>query len=915
MKLRTYLLLTFITLTSALSAQSTDKIPIPTGLEQGYPRIYVTNQEKPELESTIADNQWAQNVVQGIHGRIDGYVAKHVGEPEWMPSRLMMNWNTKTKDVYIKGIFFSHDGGEAAPVPTVKFAGSRDYTTTYMMPSIEETMPYMDDPRGVYFPNRANKDNAFEWADPAKTGGIIVKMNERIISLARDAAFIYWLEGDEKYAKFAFDVFDVYMQGMYYRREPIDLDHGHIQTLIGFTCFQVIHESTLKHISELYDFLYGYIDTKHQSNIEGYEQTIKRWTDQIIKNGVPQNNWNLHQANIILKAAMILKDNEHYSDKKGRGYYIDYILNVTSMRQWSLTKLIDFGYDTNNGIWAECPGYSISVTNEMMRFVEDYYRAFDFDLLPYLPVMYKAVEVLPQYIFPNGDMVAFGDSNYAPISTGSIRDMIRMAQQTGDKKSEAKFTSMYRLFEKSADQVSSYKPKASIESLFESKPLEIDKKYETASLDEYITQTFYAPSVSWHVQRMGTGKDGLMASLNASLGNHMHANGINLELYGKGMVQGADPGKGTNYLQAAYLEYYSQFPAHNTVMVDGASSYTEMMSYHAFELNGEYPKSETTDGYYENLTYADVYFVEPETQSDQNRTFAIVRNSESSGYYVDVFRSKRKNGKDQFHDYYYHNLGQTMQIQDASGKPMSLIAEDKIGFAGGHLYALDYMWDEKYASTSEDYQVEWKIDYPEAEEDIFMNLWMKGSPDREIYSIQSPACKSFKDTKSFPYNVSEDPYQTFIARQYGQAWDAPFVSIYEPSTSTQGRSIESIEGFDDENGDKSFAGVKVVNKSGRQDYIFSSYGQHKAKYKDMESDASYAIISVYSDSKYEMLLGGGSYLSFGQTTIQTSDKTNVFIKVEGNKLSIDNQASAKITINGKTLELAEGELRDIKLKK
>ncbi|MBM6993913.1 MAG: heparinase II/III family protein, partial [Prevotella sp.] len=33
-----------------------------------------------------------------------------------------------------------------------------------------------------------------------------------------------------------------------------------------------------------------------------------------------------------------------------------------------------------------------------------------------------------------------------------------------------------------------------------------------------------------------------------------------------------------------YAEYYSQFPAHNTVCVDGISSYPVMMSNHAFEM-------------------------------------------------------------------------------------------------------------------------------------------------------------------------------------------------------------------------------------------------------------------------------------------------------------------------------------------
>ncbi len=69
-------------------------------------------------------------------------------------------------------------------------------------------------------------------------------------------------------------------------------------------------------------------------------------------------------------------------------------------------------------------------------------------------------------------------------------------------------------------------------------------------------------------------------------------------------------------------------------LVDGASSYTEMLSYHAFDLIGEYPKSEQKTGYYSNITYSDVYFLEPETRSDQSLMVSIVKTEEYMGYYA-----------------------------------------------------------------------------------------------------------------------------------------------------------------------------------------------------------------------------------------------------------------------------------------
>ncbi|MDO6809770.1 six-hairpin glycosidase [Zobellia galactanivorans] len=910
----TYAVMTcFCLLTTYLSAQGPTAIPLPENLEQGYPRLYITQSEKKELQKTIKKEQWAKEVLQGIHERIDAHVERHVTDPEWMVSRLQMYWKTKATNVYVNGVDYSHADGEA-PVPTVRFTGSRNSATQYAKPKLEEIMPYMDDPRGLYLPNKTKEDRPFEWVEQSKTGNIIVSINEEIIGLARDAAFISWLENDERYSKFAYDIFHTYMEGMSYRSEPIDLLNGHIQTLVGFTHFQVIHERALREIAILYDFLHPFIEANHPENIAMYDKTIKRWTDQVIKNGVPQNNWNLHQANIILKAAMVLQDNDHYEDKKGREYYVNYILNVTSARQWSLTKFIDYGYDESNGVWNECPSYSLGVTSSLTHFIRDFDNTFDHNLLPYTPVITKAVKMMPQYLFPNNQIVAFGDSYYGPISTEAIADMIRIAQKNGNHGLEEEFTGLYRLFvDDNQPGNNRGRNSKSIASLFASKPLELNPKYKKHDIKDYMTQTFNAPNVSWHVQRMGTGKDGMMVSLNGSLGNHMHANGINMELYGKGFVQGADPGKGANYLEPIYLEYYSQFPAHNTVMVDGASSYTEMLSYHAFDLMGEYPKSEQKSGYYVDITYSDVYFLEPETRSDQSRLVSIVRTGKETGYYVDVFRSKKQRKGDKFHDYYYHNLGQSMKVMDADGHPLELSPSEEMAFAGGHLYALDYMWDKKSVRLEGDYQTEWKIDFPEGQEDVFMNLWMKGTEGREVFAIKSPPNKAFRGDHGLPYEVDKAPYLTLAARQHGPAWEKPFVAVYEPFTSAEGKSIEKISGFADENGNPEFTGIHIRHKSGREDFVFSSANHKKVNYKGMATDATYTLVGHEKNGDWVVFVGNGKEVAAKGYTISASDIGNVVLELRGGELFLHNEVPVTIAHTHSEVRFNAGALRKITL--
>ena len=50
--------------------------------------------------------------------------------------------------------------------------------------------------------------------------------------------------------------------------------------------------------------------------------------------------------------------------------------------------------------------------------------------------MEKAVKVLPQYQFPSGQTVGFGDTYYGSVSANAIKDLVRIAQKYDDKKLE-----------------------------------------------------------------------------------------------------------------------------------------------------------------------------------------------------------------------------------------------------------------------------------------------------------------------------------------------------------------------------------------------------------------------------------------------------------------------------------------------
>lgn len=754
--------------------------------------------------------------ISKLKAKIENVMSQVDKQPDWLYSRLQMFWKTKASDVFVNGEAFAHPGGERAAEPTVKYNGTRGFESQYNRPKLEDLVPYDDDEQGnVTYINKVT--GKMEKTSPAKTGCNIAGVNRYIIGIARDAARIYAATGDMRYGQMAAKVFDVYMKGIAYRNVPIDLNHGHQQTLVGMTTFEVIHEDVINELTQMYPLIKPLVKND-QAVIEA---GFKKWAENIIANGVPHNNWNLFQADFITKIALVLQDNQAYADGKGKQYYLDYIVNQNSIRQWSMNKLIDFGFDANSKTWYESPGYSTTVLSSICDFANMLDEKAGIDLFKQRPILKEAVKTSAEYLFPNRMIAGFGDTHPGYLNTGGIDQVLKYATRHKNKN----LISEMNLLKNAVA------PKAPI-----------------SEIEAYTSTLFYAPNVSWIAMRSGMDKQhGLMASVNASLGNHQHANGISLELYGKGYVLGPDAGIGrTLYSGLDYLEYYSQMPAHNTVVVDGVSSYPVMMSQHAFKVVASYPEvskeqpaskklsekklsiqkdSELKD----KITYATVSFIEPETQAQQQRTTAIVKTSAKGGYYIDVFRSKKKEGGDKTHDYFYHNLGQEMKVMDAaSGLSLDMKPTEELAFAGGHLYAYSYIYDKKSAEMQNSVKTQFVtkilddkvVEAMDGQREITMTMWMKKDENRTIFQALSPVNLEYERMPNQPYKVDEQPVLTFVARQKGEAWNHPFVCVYEPSSDTEPGDIASVDYFTPS--EPSAVGIIVKLKDGTEQRIVCS---------------------------------------------------------------------------------------------
>ena len=866
-----YLLLvwTALVLHCSLSAQD---IEVPAVFHIAHPRLPGGSNDKANLQRLVQEESWAKDSYQQLKQSVDPYVTRHQTDTAWIVSRLQMYWKTHATDVFIKGGVYDHAEGYA-PVPTVRFTGTRDAVSVYAAPEIEDIQPCMDDPRGLLYVNTSLPGKPLEWAPQARTGRVVEAINRQLMNMAQTAAFVYWISGEEKYARFAFDLFNAYMNGMYYRKEPYDLNHSHNQTLVGLSSFEVIHEDILNELAGCYDFLYNYIKTKAAAQIPLYDACLKKWADLILKNGVPFNNWDLIEARFVMTIALLLQNDADYSDGKGMHYYLDFILNRNMTRQWSLRRLVQYGYDAHTGIWAECPGYSMNVVNDFMSFVSMFDRILHIDLFKQLPVLQKAVLGTAQYMFPNGYIAGFGDTHYTPLATTAIRQAVENAQKNHKPGQEALFTAMLKMVDSlnAANAVaegvtpgSTHSSTGSgIAALLNRSSFRLSPALPAGNPVDCMSASFYAPNVSFLVQRNGLDyANGLMVTQSGSLGNHAHANGISIELYGKGIVLAPDGGIGTSYFQPDYAEYYAQFPAHNTVVVDGISAYPVMKSNHGYAVKSCYPLPSADKNIFPLVNFADLYFLEPETNAGQNRLTGIIRTSDSSGYYVDIFRSARKDQRDKRHDYFYHNLGQQLVLTDPDDHPLQLQPTTQLSFADGDQFGYDYLWNKQSVQPARDIKATYHLAIPGRKE-VQMHVWMKGEAGREIFSVKAPPSKAFRNSM-IPDSIASLPLLTLVSRQTGEAWSHPFVAVYEPSVEASA-SVKAVHYFNpDDAAVNNFTGIAVQNKTGSTEYIFATPNSLQTiRYRDKQFSGTYAVISEDTTGVHYLFLGNGSRLSKG----------------------------------------------------
>jgi hypothetical protein len=858
---------------------------------QIHPQIYITNEEKQDFLDRMEQSERVGEFMEGLTTHLEPYVERHKTDPEWIVSRLQMYWNTRYKEVYVKGMDFSHGEGRA-PVPTVRFSGSRDWATDYLRPELEDIIPCMDDERGLYLQNGKKEGQPWEWVHPSETGHIIEGINREILDLAEDAAFKYWISGGEKYAVFASDIFMKYVEGMYHRDPPRTIGDHRNAMLMGLQTFEVIHEGVIEPVTVCYDFLYDYL-RENGADLNMIQEVFRKWADQEIKYGVPHNNWNMMQARFITYLAIALENDAFYADGRGQQYYIDQVLNQNSEKQKALKDVMKI-YDPVTAIWPEVAGYSTMVTDDILEIYALMDKTLNNNLLATYLTIENAALASFNYLYPNGFTTAYGDAKHSRPRFNSLELLISNYRKYGKTHKEDLMTGQLKRF----IQDGAYS-REEIRSLFRMFYYveELKDVPAASSFSSLVNPTFYSPNVSWVVQRNGHSlENGMMVSKNASLGNHSHTNGVNIELYAKGMVIAPDCAAGISYWSKDHIEYYSRFAAHNTVVVDGISDYRNMRGTQAFEVNSIYPSTDGPNPLFSDFTLSDVTFTEPSTDARQQRFTGTVRTGETTGYFIDIFRSARKDGKDKKHEYLFRSQGAPPILQTFHGNEIPIVETDELSSAKGDLVGYDYFETKRAARWDDHFLARFKM--PSfLGETLHLNLWMQGNQAREIFSVEAPYSRAISE-ESVPAVLYHKPLPTLVVRQNGEARTRPFVAILDAYTESEGQSVIKVDYFLPENENPGFVGIKVHSENDRHDLVFNDESPDSENIFDHgEFRGRYGVLSKVGKDFHSMLLNSGTLFKHGNMSIEIPGKPgDVFIRQMQGGFEMDSPQPFTLTI-------------------
>jgi hypothetical protein len=852
------------------------------------PHILVNDGDKQVVLDKIKNQAWAGSILEEISKSVTPYVERHATDPQWILSRYLMN---RIPGKHYTKVFADDAGARLinwtgnAPVPTVRVgtylrSPITEKGSPYRKPNIEDLVPYdTSKVMLLYNPEIGKK----EWVDPQ---AFISDINGDINDLALDAAILFWLRGDTRYAKFAADILDQWAKGAFYQEAIV----GPCRT--GFLDMQTLGDASYRSIILAYDFVKPFM-RQNGYDLHWYETVFEKFASTLAFRGFWNNNWYAAESSTMVFATLNLEN------KQKKDYYLQFILSKDTINggcgQLALPSTVE-KWLTPDGHWKEPGGYhNYPVGNLLISALA--LEKNGYNVFQKFPALFKASYAMLKYSFPNLTVGGFGDTGRASQSTESLEVGLIGAVKYNHPILPDMLASMNKLI----DGGKYKRENSGFIGLLCYLP-DLPSTNSTFRWPRTGTLDF----AKYFIQRNGTDiKTGLMVGVQGATYNHNHCNGMAMELYGLGEVLGIDAGTGPNYEHPLHRNYYSQWAAHNTVVAAGSSSSVPFSgaagtkNIGQIELAAMEPLSDQ-EAVSDDYSFTDTRYLDKSTNTNQSRTLALIRTSSSSGYYVDIFRSDNTI----CNDYVYHNIGDEVNFLNTRRQPLKTVPASYPRTENDYPGFRFFTDVEKLEGVNDNLTALFSISDDQSK-DLFMQVLISGTEGRTYYKAKSLKTKTsgrYYSGKSLP---------VFTIHTNAEARTKPFVTVFEPFQGKNG--FKSVQIVVEKSADPgNFTAMTVFSKDKSYQEIFQSVDPGKSYQAKNGSLTGYFGIAGFENGKLcTLYLGKGKEISnSGYALSSKSPDGSACLTITGKTIKITSNQAVNVSVPNsevKRITLKNGE--------
>lgn len=719
----------------------------------------------------------------------------------------------------------------------------------------------------------------------------------KYLQIGVDCGVLYFLTEDENYAQCAADILHAFVEGVLQLTPSEETGNG------GWIYpSDYLREARVfgAQAPIIYDFIASYLEKNTKVydigkndftnfSMDNAQKVFLTYANLAAYHGHRGSNWSVLMSFSLVQNALALNDLEE------RKKYLDFYLTEGTSKQDALPDISE-NYKNEGDVYPETSQYSNGVaayTTRMMLILNKYNPSLKLGQKYYkIPF---SLDRWNNLRYPNNEIIRFGDGHRAFHVPYSSYDMAYLlGEQDGVGKLTNKFGPLITKsiqegkynranVGKRSDGASVYFTPTQLLWLHKTKEYSIENTVLPRTDDFSHAGVFLQRNLS----STNKPEDGLMCFVGGAHMVHGHASGMDMELYGLGEVLGVDHGRG-KYRTDLHENYSRLFAAHNTVIVNGASQGEGdwvNLGMNTVELVTMEPMP-LEKAISPNYSFTRTRFLDDKgykAEAVQERTMALIRTSPTTGYYVDVFRSK-SDLPNQYHDYLYHNIGDELNFLN---KDLDLKSDENRFYTnanGEHIRNRKYknpgwhFFKEVKSSNAYKSDVKAQFEINKLNKKGCMNVFIVENKNREYTKVMAP--KTFEAPA--PYKNSPTP--TLVVRQKGETWTNPFAVIYEPSFDKNSKNgIQSVTKLEI-NG--VFKGFKVVSKIENKfctQYIINQ--DSEAVYENKELGISFkgtfAVITFNENNKLQnSYIGEGDSLTVGQVKIQSKDMQPIAAYIE-----------------------------------